>query len=39
MFNIEEAKTAAESPWSNGVCERHNAVIKESVRKTMEDTG
>ena len=28
-----------ESPWSNNVCERHNAVIKESVRKTMEDTG
>ena len=38
MFNIEEAKTAAESPWSNGVVERHNAVIKESIRKTMEDS-
>ena len=38
MFNIEEAKTAAESPWSNGVCEHHNAVIKESVTKTMEET-
>ena len=38
MFNIEESKTAAESPWSNGVCERHNAIIKESVRKTMEDS-
>ena len=38
MSNIEEAKTAAESPWSNGVCERHNAVIKEYVRKIMEET-
>ena len=38
MFNIEEAKTAAESPWANGVCERHNAVIKEAVLKTMEDS-
>ena len=28
-FNIDMMKTAAESPWSNGVCERHNAVIKE----------
>ena len=38
MFNIEEAKTAAESLWTNGACERHNAVIKESIRKTMEET-
>ena len=38
IFNIEEAKTAAESPQSNGVCEPHNTVIKESVRKTMEET-
>ena len=37
-MNIEMMKTAAESPWSNGVCERHNAVIKESVLKTIEDT-
>ena len=37
-LNIEMMKTAAESPWSNGVCERHNAVIKESVLKTIEDT-
>ena len=31
MFDIEEAKTAAESPWSNRVCECQNAVLKESV--------
>jgi len=37
-FNIEIMKTAAESPWSNGTCERHNAVIKMSVLKIMEDT-
>lgn len=37
-FNIEVAKTAAESPWSNGLCERHNGVIKQSVKKVMEDT-
>ena len=37
MFNIEMAKTAAESPWSNGLCERHNGVIEESIRKVMED--
>ena len=39
MFNFEEAKTAAESPWSNGTCERHNGVIKESVKKVVEDLG
>ena len=39
MFNIEEAKTAAESPWSNGVCERQNAILKESVRKTIDESG
>ncbi len=37
MFNIEMAKTAAESPWSNGLCERHNGVIEESIRKVMEE--
>ena len=37
-FNIEIMKTAAESPWSNGTCERHNSAIKMSVLKTMEDT-
>ena len=37
-FSIEVAKAAAESPWSNGLCERHNEVLKESVRKVMEDT-
>ena len=36
MFNIQEAKTADESPWSNGVCEGQNAILKESVQKTID---
>ena len=38
MFNIKEVKTAAESPWSNRVCEYQNAILKESVRKTMDES-
>ena len=38
-LGIEMLKTAAMSPWSNGLCERHNGILKESVMKTMEDTG
>ena len=37
-FNIAPATTAAESPWSNGTCERHNALLTEAVTKTMVDT-
>ena len=37
-FNIKVMATAAESPWSNGCCERLNAVIGDSVRKIMSDT-
>jgi hypothetical protein len=37
-FGIDIMKTAAESPWSNGLCERHNGVLKESVLKTVEDS-
>ena len=42
MTNTEKCvrcSTEAESPWANGVCERHNAVIKETIRKTMEESG
>ena len=35
--NVIVRTTAAESPWSNGVCERYNAVIEEGVVKTQED--
>ena len=37
LFNIDVSKTAAESPCSCGLCERHNGVIKESVKKVVED--
>ena len=30
--------TAAESPWSNGINERHNAILGNMVLKVMEDT-
>ena len=30
-FNIVPGTTAAESPWGNGTCERHNGVPTESV--------
>ena len=30
--------TAAESPWSNGVCERMNAVISEMARKILAES-
>ena len=37
-FNIDVMCTAAESPWSNGTCERLNAVLKANVLKIREDT-
>ena len=37
-FNIKLVCTAAESPWSNSVCERLNGVLAISVRKIMSDT-
>ena len=30
--------TAAESPWSNGVCERLNGEIGERVSRILDDT-
>ena len=32
-FNIVLKTTAAESPWSNGLCEKHNGVIGDMVAK------
>ena len=32
-FNVKIIATEAESPWSNGVCERLNAVLGASVNK------
>ena len=37
-FNVKIITTAAESPWSNGVVERQNAVIGNHVRKIMDST-
>jgi len=36
-FNMKIRTTAAERPWSNGVCERANAVIGSSVAKIVAD--
>ena len=35
-LNTTVKSTAAESPWSNGVNERHNGILGEMVVKTME---
>ena len=37
-FNIEISTTPGESPWSNGICERHNAILTELLLKIKEDT-
>ena len=37
QFNVVSATTPGESPWSNGVVERHNGVLMETVRRTMEE--
>ena len=37
-LNTRITTTAAESPWSNGINERHNGLIGEMVIKTMEDS-
>ena len=36
-FNIKTKTTAAESPWNNGICECHNAIITETLLKVKED--
>ena len=36
-LNIEVCHTAAESPWSNGMVERHNAVLNECFQKILAD--
>ena len=37
QFNIVIMSTPAESPWSNGIVERHNAVLGKMVHKLMLD--
>lgn len=36
-LNISMKTTAAESAWSNGLCEKYNGVIGEAVRKVREE--
>ena len=36
-MNISVKTTAAESPWSNGLVERHNAVIAEMLDKVLDE--
>ena len=38
QFNIKVLTTSAESPWSNGVCERLNAILGASVHKIIFET-
>ena len=37
-LNTRIVNTAAESPWSNGINERHNAILGNMISKVMEDT-
>ena len=36
-WNIKLLATAAESPWSNGLCEKTVGLLKESLRKMKDD--
>ena len=36
-FNINIITTPAESPWLNGVCERHNKILTDIALKIKED--
>ena len=38
-YNITIKKTAAESPFSNGLMERHNARLEKMLLKTCEESG
>ena len=33
QFSITMKSTAAEAPWSNGIIEQHNAVLKKMIKK------
>ena len=37
-FNIDVQNSAAESPWSNGLVERHHKMLVEMMLKTKEDS-
>ena len=37
QFNITLKTTAAESPWSNGMVERHNGILAKTIEKLILD--
>ena len=37
-FNMKVKTTVAEAPWSNGICERHSAIITNIILKVRNDT-
>ena len=37
-LSINFQTTAAEAPWSNGLCEKHNGIVGEVMSKIIEDT-
>ena len=37
LLNIEVKTTCGESPWSNGITERHNGIIGNMVDKILQD--
>ena len=37
-FNVDVQNSAAESPWSNGIVERHHKMLTEMMVKTKEDS-
>lgn len=39
IFGIVVKTTAAESPWSNGLIERHNLILANMLDKVIDDTG
>ena len=36
-LSIRVLNTVAESPWSNGLVERHNGILREMLEKIMEE--
>ena len=37
QFNVQTCTTGAQSPWSNGICERNHAVTDAAVCRMLED--
>ena len=39
QLNINVKTTGAESPWSNGVVEKHNGITGNMIEKVLSDVG